>query len=171
LSRRRKKYSVTLKKSIRNLNLNLLKKETKKAKKYCKEISDEYFLNQSKILIPGETEKTRLFCKNPDEIDNIHKTRKHLKKLIYIIKISVGITSDRELIRMEIALKEVEELLGKWHDGIILTGSLEKLKIDTKQAASLKKFIENLNRQNQVLLSTAKLKMALIFKSMPKPYR
>jgi CHAD domain-containing protein len=167
--RKKKKFSSSFIKCIHQINIPELKKEVKKIKKRCKKIGDVSFLSKAQELIHSETEIIRQLRYQFDKNANIHKARKHLKALHSVVKLYYSIKPDEELKKLEVVIKETEELLGNWHDRTILLASLKKFNhSDKRQAGAIKKVILKLAKQNKVLLSASKVKIGLIFKSLPK---
>ncbi len=78
----------------------------------------------------------------------IHKTRKYLKALGYILNMAMEWDHDQETDSVYILIKNTETLIGNWHDLEMLNSSLKKFG----------KKPDGLNEQNEINRLTAKLK-------------
>ena len=59
----------------------------------------------------------------------IHKIRKHLKALGYVLNIAIGGDYNGDLKNLQVLVKETETLIGTWHDMEMLSRSLKKFTV------------------------------------------
>jgi CHAD domain-containing protein len=169
LERKKERLSFSFKKTINKIDVSKLKREVKKIKKKCKKIEDGYFFNKAYQLMYSEATTIKQLLHTSTKNATIHKIRKHLKILYALVKLSYSIKPSAELKKLGIVTKKTEELLGMWHDRVVLLSSLKKTRTDNlNQVAPIKRLIVKMGEQKEVLLSASLSKMGAILKSLPK---
>jgi CHAD domain-containing protein len=111
---------------------------------------DEYMLKKR--------EKIKNFLSQPNlEIDQLHQLRK-LLKIYYYNQISLSLEQQKQKISMK---EPLTELLGKWNDGMLIIGHLqktiEKANVNLEEIALLETLKIKITAENNVLFDQIKL--------------
>lgn len=95
-------------------------------KKLCEDINQEKFTNKCKGFIIKEAKTIQKLHSNSHSPNEIHKIRKHFKSLGAIAVLLNNFKPEKQLKKFLGDLKNFENLLGIWHDRIVLLETVEK---------------------------------------------
>ena len=73
-----------------------------------------------------QLDQIKQLCGKDQKKKQIHKIRKHLKALGYILNIAIGWDFNGDLKNLLVLVKDTETLIGNWHDREMLSRSLKK---------------------------------------------
>jgi CHAD domain-containing protein len=135
----RKKFSKMLKPSLKA-------KLKKNAGKIIKEIRKADFSRMKNILLRRRKKIEMTLAKDKLNPREVHETRKRIKKIFYLQDIFQPGTKGF------IASDDFQELLGKWHDGVILINGLKRFlkahRWNAKELISLHALLRKVTTQN-----------------------
>ena len=148
LTQKNQKSIQQLRETLNNFNFKKLKKSNHKLKKHIAQIGDEIVIENSKLFIKKQINKINTLRIQVDDDRQLHKIRKHLKSITAINHLNVEMFPN-DLLQQKIERsKELETLIGDWHDLMILIASMEKY-ICSEEAAefepALRKVLNDLS--------------------------
>jgi len=115
--------------------------------KLCSKTSTESILNHSQNFIFRKIKNSKNIPEHPDN-KTLHKVRKNLKSVSAISTLLHAIEADAELEVAQESIKKAEDMIGDWHDTIVLESSLHTFLKHKKYEAndSLKPLINVLTK-------------------------
>ncbi len=117
---------------------------------YVKNFSDNEIQEKSEIYISDKTEKIQKLRLKPDD-KKLHKIRFHTKEMKEIFRIINAIQPEDECLQFENNLKRFNEIIGNWHDNVVLINSMVKFNRKAQESAQseqLTELIEYLEQKN-----------------------
>lgn len=124
LKKREKKARKRLKKAIRSVRFNRIRKISRRIRQLTPAIAPARICQQLGHLLDreaGAIEALPLLDASPEQL---HSVRKHLKSLIEIGNVMRSITPDQSLTRLIQRAKNAQRRLGDWHDRVSLVGQI-----------------------------------------------
>lgn len=172
LQRKKQKACIALKKKLKYFDGNKLNDLKKKLLQLYKEMPYNKLEQEGFRFISKECKEIKQLKTRKLSVPTLHQIRKHLKKLaatsIFLNKI--GMNQPLDLFIKE--LKGTEELIGQWHDKIVLKASLEdfingKQRLEISDKKALQKVINNINFENKAVIKKLKSKIDSTLQLMP----
>lgn len=167
-SRKREKYERSFISYLHNFPKKASKAANIKNAGLNKKMSKKEFLHRTGMVIKNKSGEIRRLNAKGNKVANIHQIRKDLKIIYRAVSLYPDIKLAHGLEGKTKEVKQIEQQLGKWHDGAVLERSMNKflLKSDNHEVTggkSVKKLLGQLDRKNSLLLKNAQDRIDRLF--------
>jgi len=111
--------------ALRVFNFRKLKKLNKRLKENIVELGDERVIEESNAFIEKQIEKINKLRTQVDNDRELHKIRMHLKSMTETYRLNIKMFANEIMENRVEQLKVLEDLIGEWHDLMMLIASME----------------------------------------------
>lgn len=150
LKKQEKKARKRLKKAIRSVRFNRIRKISRRIRQLTPAIAPAWISQQLGRLLDREACAIEALSLTNATPEQLHTVRKHLKSLIEIGNVTRSITPDQSLTRLIQQAKMGQRRLGNWHDRVSLVGQINNYIAHHRSGLSPEKIRSLFNRLDAI---------------------
>ncbi len=170
-----REYLIILQlKTVQRLNTGLssfnhdeLQKLNLELYEFIEGLNDLNIADMARSYISGKIININELRKNTND-RNLHKIRFHSKELKEILKLINSINPDDQSKKLENDIKNFNELIGNWHDNVVLINSMEKFinkENESLEQDKLIELVEDIKQKNLERKANVKVELNRIINS------
>jgi CHAD domain-containing protein len=119
-----KKNEKIFLKKVNDFDRKILKKQKISVEKICQKFDNQNFMIIFSRIIKNNLKKIRKLTASVIADEKLHKIRMNLKHIDSMISLYLNWKPDDDVNNILLSIKEVEDIMGKWHDKFIFLESM-----------------------------------------------
>lgn len=157
LEKQEKVKSKRLKKTLENFKKQKFKKECGEIETFIKSLPGNDISAKCEDFISLKINIIRELKDDFTSIENIHEIRKAIRSISSIVDLLIDLNSNEKLKQEQYNLKASQDLIGQWHDRVILLTSIDKY--EAKKEGKVEKLRDQINSENQDLIKKIQIEV------------